>query len=170
MGEPAKTAPLSMTTIAKDNAIYDEVVNIPVHVGDQEYTIQLHPYFSNTKVREMIEELRMFIVNSSDENIELNMEQELHDIIGYFMVRHFSNIKMTTSKKAKRIFAEYRQALDSDVFKVIIRAIPKESIQKVYQAICELQELYVSLEKQMQHLQAEYEKKTAYDQQAEYDQ
>ena len=156
MGEPAKTAPLTMAQIAKENTIYDEIVEIPVHVGDTEHVIQLHPYFTNTKVRDMVEELRAFIVNSSDENLKLNIEQELHDIIGYFMVRHFSNIKMTTSKKAKRIFMEYKQALDSDVFKVIIRAIPKESIQKVYQAICELQELYVTLEKQMQYLQAVY--------------
>lgn len=157
MGNPAKPKPLSMAAIIKSNTMYDQTVEFPVTVGDREFMIIVYPYFSNTKIRSMLEDVKDFVNQAKEENLNIDLEAEFTDIIGYFIVRHFTNIKMTTSKRAKAICEEYRQMLNSDIFKLIIKAIPEESLQKVYYAIYEMQELYKTLETKLNALKQTYE-------------
>ena len=154
--KPQKPKQLPFSVIAQENSIYEEFVEFPVFVNDTEYIIKLYPYFSNTKISSLIQELIEFIKNSQEEQLDFDADAEFSDLIAYFMMRTFTDIKFTSSKKAKAIIQEYEQAKNSDLFKVIISSIPEESITKVYDAIYEIQEVNAKLMNQVKRMQEEY--------------
>jgi hypothetical protein len=62
-------------------------------------------------------------------------------------------MKFTTSKKAKKIYDEFKLALNSDLFKVLMETYPKESITKVWNRIFEVSEASTRLEHKVKEAQ-----------------
>jgi hypothetical protein len=144
---------LTMKEVKESNKIYNEVIELPVIVGNQERTVTFKPYFSNVAVKKLVDKIQEFYVNAKKENLEFDEDYSDDDIIYYFIVRQFSDIKFTTSKKAKAIYEEFKEAINSDLFTVILKSIPEESYAKVYDRIKDITELGARLENQIKQLQ-----------------
>jgi hypothetical protein len=143
---------LTIKEVKESNKIYNEQIELDVQVGDKEYTVKFKPYFSNIEVKNLVDDIQLFHVNAKKEKLEIQ-DDEIDDMNGYFIVRHFSDIKMTTSKKAKTLYAEFKEAINSDLFTVILKSIPEESYAKVYDRIKDITELGAKLENQIRQLQ-----------------
>jgi hypothetical protein len=143
---------LTMKEVKESNKVFEEQIELPVQVGDREYTVKFKPYFSNVEVKNLVDDIQLFHVNAKKEKLEIQ-DDEIDDINGYFIIRHFSDIKMTTSKKVKTLYAEFKEAINSDLFTVILKSIPEESYAKVYDRIKDINELGARLENQIKQLQ-----------------
>ncbi|PGZ96946.1 hypothetical protein COE51_16375 [Bacillus pseudomycoides] len=134
---------LSMKEIKADSQKYNEYIEIPLQ--DDKYVVKVYPYFSPSKVSVLLNDLTNFYRNATEEKVNLNSEN-FDDILGYFIVRHFSDIKMTKSKKAKMIFEEFKLAQNSTLFELILKSIPEESIDYLFGKVYELIEFSAKLE------------------------
>lgn len=148
------TKQLSMKVIADDNKKYKEQVELPVTAQGQEFLVTFHPYFSPTKIKKLVDELILFYQNAKKEKVNPN-EDEFDDLVAYFIIRTFTNIKMTTSKKAKTIYEEYKSAIDSTLFQLILSTIPEESIMEVHKRILQSIELSGRLESKVKMVKEE---------------
>lgn len=133
-------------------SIYDEFVEIPVNSQDKEYIVKMYPYFKPEKVRDLVEEIGEFYLSCEKEKITVS-QKEQDDIVGYFITKYFTNMIFTKSKKAKKVYEEFKIAVNSGLFKTLMEAYPKESIMSVYDRIYEVLEANAELESQMQRYQ-----------------
>lgn len=153
---------VSIAMLKEEVKMYDEFIEIPLTLADgTNYSIKLYPYFKPDKVRDLIDEMTEFIQNCNKEKVEIPKNEE-DDLIGYFIVKYFTDLKFTKSKKAKIIYEEFKIALNTEIFKILIEAFPPESIQKVYERMHEVIEANAKLhdiaskaQKQIQELPLE---------------
>lgn len=143
---------LSMSTVKESNKIYYETVDIELTVGDEEYIVKFSPFFSPITVNEMFQDVGEFLTKSQEEKLDVQ-DSEFDDILGYFIVKHFTNIKFSQSKKAKAIYAEYNEAKNSKLFDIILKSVPEESMKYVYEKLFERQEMVTKLQTQMESVQ-----------------
>jgi hypothetical protein len=143
---------LSMKVIADDNKKYKEQIEFPVTAQGEEFIVKFHPYFSPTKISSLVEKMILFFQSASKEKLNIPNE-EFDDLVGYFIIKTFSNIKMTTSKKAQTIYDEYKMSIDSPLFELILSSIPEESILDVHKRIFDTIELSAKLENKMKMVQ-----------------
>lgn len=147
---------LSMKEVQKEVNIYNEFVEFPVTVNGTEYEVKLFPFFSPEKVTKMLNEIVEFNKAAQKENFELP-ENQWEEFVAYYIVRTFTNIKMTKSKKAKVIYQEFKSAINSKLFDVIIQSIPEESVNYVYEKLYQMVELTAKFEGKLAQLQEEYQ-------------
>jgi hypothetical protein len=145
---------LSMKVVTEDTKKYKEQVEFPVNAQGEEYIVKFYPYFSPTKIKSLVETMIQFFQSAKQENLDIPNE-EFDDLVGYFIIRKFTNIKMTTSKKAKSIYDEYKSAIDSPLFELILSTIPEESILAVHKRIFDTIELSAKLENKMKMVKEE---------------
>jgi N-glycosylase/DNA lyase len=145
---------LSMQVIKEDVKKYDEFIELPVKAQGNEYIVKIYPFFKPEKVRDMLNEMIGFYRNCEKEKVNVK-DEEFDDIVGYFIVKHFTNIKTTTSEKAKKIYEEFKVAINSQLFEVILKTLPEESIQYVYNKIFEIIELNAKLQNKIKKFQDE---------------
>lgn len=145
---------LSMNLIKENNKQYKEFVEIPVNAQGQEYIVKIWPFFSPVKVAKLRDELIEFRQNVDKEKLIIE-DKEWDDIIAYYIVREFTNIKMTQGKKAKTIYDEFKEAINSKLFEVILKSFPEESIMFVHEKIYELAEMNAKLENRIRQVQKE---------------
>ena len=126
-----------MSVLEKENNIQDEEVSISFDINGDNYEVKMYPYFKPEKIRDLVNDLVLFYKNAEKEKLEVDSQEE-SDLIGYFLIKHFSNIKTTKSKVAKTIYKEFKTALNSVVIQEIIKTFPSESIEKVYTRIYEV--------------------------------
>lgn len=123
---------LTVSKIKDVNKKYKAFIELPVYLEDEEYIIKIYPFFKPEKVKKMVDEWILFYQNVKKENIEINKDYE-SDIVAYFIVRNFTDLKFTTSKKAKVIFEEIKEIINApQVFDVVLKAFPEESIKDIY--------------------------------------
>lgn len=139
---------LSMSLISQDNKKYNETVELPVDVSGEEYIIKIYPFFSPIKVNNMLNEIGEFLNNAKKENVKIK-DEDFDYIIGYYIVKYFTDIKFTSSKKPNRIYKEIKEAMNSKLFDVILKSIPEESIEYVYEKIFEKQEMVAKIENKL---------------------
>ncbi|MGD6876772.1 hypothetical protein [Bacillus infantis] len=125
---------VSIQMIKDEVSMYDEYVEIPVPVGGRELTVKMYPYFKPEKVRDLVSSLTEFYQLCEKEKVTVP-EIDQDDLIGYFIVKYFTDIKFSRSKKAKSIFEEFKVAQNSTLFKVLMETFPKESIYSVHDRI-----------------------------------
>ena len=130
---------VSIKQLEPEVNIYKEFVEIPVTINgnDEEYAIKLYPYFKPEKIKKLVNELVLFFQTAAKEKLNIP-DEEQDDLIGFFMVKHFTNLKFTTSKKAVNIYKEFKIALNTSVFKTLIETFPAESKYEVMQRIFEI--------------------------------
>ncbi|MBD1379219.1 hypothetical protein [Metabacillus arenae] len=145
---------LSMSVIKEDAKQYDEFIEIPVTAQGKEYIVKLWPFFSPTSVNKLINELIEFKKKADEEKLKIE-DKSWDDLIGYFIVRHFTDIKMTKSKKAKTIYDEFKSAINSKLFEIILKSIPEESMMFVHGKIMELAEMNAKLQERVRQAQKE---------------
>lgn len=133
--------------LAEENEIYNEFVEIPVFYEEKEHFIKVYPYFSPEKVRDSVDSLFKFYQKAKEENIAVP-EEEGSDIIAYFVVRYFTDIAFSRSKKAKVLYKEFKQVLNSKVFKTVVETFPHESLKEVYERIYQVNDMAQILELQ----------------------
>lgn len=147
-----------LSQLKEINKIYDEFVEIQIDVPTEEgivqETIKLYPAFKPEKIRDLVEEMTEFYKAADKEKIKIE-DKEMDDIVGYFIFRHFTDITMTKSKKAKILHEEYKLLINSSLYKQIGKLIPEQSIQSVYEYIQEVIEASVKIEKQLRQQQKE---------------
>ena len=142
-----------LSQLREINKAYDKFVEIPVSVGETQYKIKLYPNFKPEKIRDLVEELADFYKNADEEKVKVDSPKEDDDIIGYFIFRYFTDIKMTTSKKAKTIYDDYKLLVNSDLYREIGKLIPKESVEKVYRRIDEVLQASAEIQRQFEKAQ-----------------
>jgi hypothetical protein len=128
---------LSISQLKDEVSIYDEFIEIPVTMNEKEYAVRMYPYFKPEKIRDLVNELHDFLNVAKQEKLVIPPIEE-DDLVGYFIVKYFTNLTATKSKKAKAIYNEFKIALNSKLFKVLIEAFPKDSIGEVYDRIYEV--------------------------------
>src|SRR5690606_27934114 len=132
--------------------IYNETVDIPVTISGEEYTVKMYPFFSPEKVRECVDSRNEFLIKADKEKLQIP-QHEIDDITGYFIISHFTNLKLNLNKKAKSVYSDFKEALNSPLFKVLMKSFPQESIKDVYDRIFDLLEAQGKLEDQLQQFQ-----------------
>ncbi len=140
---------LNMSTVKESNKIYSETVDIELTVGNEEYIVKFLPFFSPITVNKMLLDIGEFLTKSQEEKLDVK-DSEFDDILGYFIVKHFTNIKFSQSKKAKSIYSEYNEAKNSKLFDIILKSVPEESMKYVYEKIFERQEMVSKLQGQLE--------------------
>src|SRR5690554_2468559 len=103
MAKKKQEKQLSISMLKEYNKRFDEIVDIPVDFNGEEYVVKMHPFFSPTKVKELVDNLITFYKNAEKEKLSVPQELE-DDLVGYFIVGTFSNLKLSLTKKAKSIF------------------------------------------------------------------
>jgi hypothetical protein len=133
-------------------SIFDEFVEIPVSSQDKEYIVKMYPYFKPERIRDLVNELVDFYKLCDKEKVSIpQIEQD--DLIGYFIVKYFTNMIFTKSKKAKKIYEEFKLTLNSQLFKTLMETYPKDSIQSVYERIYQVIEVNAELQNQFKQYQ-----------------
>jgi hypothetical protein len=124
----------SVAQLQDEVSMYDEFVEIPVTAQGKEYIVKMYPYFKPEKIRDLVNELIEFFKASDKEKVTVQPIEE-DDLVGYYIIKYFTDMKFTKSKKAKNIYAEFKLALNSQLFKVLMETYPQESVQQVYERI-----------------------------------
>ncbi|MFJ7680325.1 hypothetical protein ACIQXQ_20060 [Peribacillus sp. NPDC097198] len=130
---------LKISDIKKENDIYKVKVDVNVYVNGVKHVVKVVPFFKPSKVVMLVDDLIGFYKKAATEKITIEEKYE-HDVIGYFMLKHFTNIKFTTSKTAYRIYDEFQSIIESPIYKSLLLAFPEESIKAVYERILDVQE------------------------------
>jgi hypothetical protein len=147
----------SVSQLQDEVSMYEEFVEIDFTSKGQEYTVKLFPYFKPEKIRDLVNELIEFFKVAEKEKVEVNPIEE-DDLIGYYILKYFTDMKFTKSKKAKNIYAEFKLALNSKVFKLLMETYPKESIQTVIDRIYEVSSVSDKLENDFKEEQEKIKK------------
>lgn len=136
----AKNKNVTMSMIKEDNKRYKEYLSVDIDVNGESHEVKLYPFFAPEKVAKLRDEIYQFKVNTEKEKLNIN-ESEWSDIIAYFILKYFTNITMTSSKKAKTIYNEYKEVINSRVAEFLLRQFPQESIFYVHDKINEVTEM-----------------------------
>ncbi|MEH7346012.1 hypothetical protein V7122_19400 [Bacillus sp. JJ1532] len=128
------TKQVSISMLKEDNKIYDEFIEVPVDYDEQEHIIKVYPYFKPTKVQKLVDSLVDFYKSAQEENISIPKEEE-SDIIAYFIVKFFTDVKFANSKKAKTMYDEFKIVLNAKIFQFIFKLFPEDSIKEVHERI-----------------------------------
>jgi hypothetical protein len=142
----------SVSQLQDEVSIYDEYVEIPVVAQGKEYMVKMYPYFKPEKIRDLVNELIQFFQAAEKEKVVIQPIEE-EDLIGYYIIKYFTDMKFTKSKKAKNIYSEFKLALNSQLFKVLMETYPQESIQQVYERIFNIGEAKEMFESKFQEAQ-----------------
>jgi DNA uptake protein ComE-like DNA-binding protein len=124
----------SVSQLQDEVSMYEEFVEIPVTAQGKEYIVKMYPFFKPEKVRDLVDEMIEFFKVADKEKVEVKPIEE-DDLIGYFVIKYFTDMKFTKSKKAKSIYNEFKLALNSQLFKVLMETYPEESIKSVHERI-----------------------------------
>jgi hypothetical protein len=143
---------LSISMLKQEVEVYNESVDIPFVVGDKEINVKLKPFFSPTLIRDIVSDITLFFLNADKEKLIIDKNEE-DDIVGYFILRHCTDIKFSKGKKAKTLYDEFKILVNSQIFKVLLDAIPQESIASVYDTIYEVIEVSTKFQKQLKKYQ-----------------
>lgn len=127
---------LSVSVLREENKIYDEYVEIPVISQNKEYIIKLYPFFPPEKIKSLVISLAEFFHNAEKEKVKLEAKFE-DDLVMYYIVKYFTDIKFSKSKKAKSIYDEFKSVINSKVYKEMVKLFPEQSISEVYDQIFE---------------------------------
>ena len=130
---------LKISDIKNENNIYRAKVDVNVYVNGVEHVVKVSPFLKPSKVAELVDELIQFYKKAAKEEITVAEKYE-HDVIGYFMLKHFTDLKFTTSKTAYRIYDEFNSIIESPVYRTLLQVFPEESIKAVYERIIEIQQ------------------------------
>jgi hypothetical protein len=130
----------SVSQLQDEVSIYDEFVEFPILTQGKEYIVKMFPYFKPEKVRDLVLDLQNFFNAAEKEKLTIPPIEE-DDLVGYFIVKYFTDMKFTKSKKAKVIYSEFKLTLNSRLFKVLMKSYPQESVQSVFERIFEIIEV-----------------------------
>ena len=124
---------VSANMLKPEADLHKEYVEIPVDVpgSDDIHIIKLYPSFSPEKIRDCVKEMAEFFNNCTKEKTTYKKEEE-HDILLFFVVRHFTNLKMSKSKKSKKIYDDFKPVVNTELFRLLAKSFPQSSIDKVY--------------------------------------
>ncbi|WP_299831213.1 hypothetical protein [uncultured Metabacillus sp.] len=146
------TKKLSISKLKDEAKVFDEFVEIDVDVNGEEYTVKMYPYFKPEKIRDLVNELTEFFQKAKEEKLEIPKIEE-DDLIAFFICKHFTDIKFTTSKKVKKIYEEFKLLINSSLFKVLSKSFPQESVAQVFDRIFEIIETNAVLENKFKQTQ-----------------
>jgi hypothetical protein len=146
---------LSMKQVKESNSIYNETVEIPIDVNGEEFIIKLKPYLHQESIRELIQNYADFLKLCEKKSVKIKESEEI-DLLSFFTVKHTTDIKFTSSKKAKTIYDEFQEAKKSKLFKVILESIPEETHNDIWEYAMEVVEVNAKLQRQMEQLQDEF--------------
>jgi hypothetical protein len=130
----------SVSQLQDEVSVYDEYVEFPIQTQGKEYIVKLFPFFKPEKVRDLVIDLQNFFKAAEQEKVNISPIEE-DDLVGYFIVKYFTDMKFTKSKKAKVIYNEFKLTLNSQLFKILMKSYPQESVQSVYERIFEIIEV-----------------------------
>lgn len=131
-----------------ESKIYQEYIEIPINVKDEEYIVKMYPYFKPDKVKDCVKDITIFFQSCGEQNFKYKKNEE-NDIVFYFIVKHFTDIKLTSSKKVKTIYGEYKALINSDIGQVLMRAFPEESIQRIYTRMLDVLDASAKIEESL---------------------
>ncbi|MGD7047088.1 hypothetical protein FZC83_02395 [Rossellomorea marisflavi] len=131
---------LSIAVLEEEIKHYDEVFEVDfVGRNGESYVVKIHPYFKPEKVSATLREAGDFFNKAKEEKLVVP-EFEQEDLIMFFIVKQFTNLKFTRSKKAKKVYSEFKIAINTPLFAEIVKAFPDESLEAVYKRMYEIQE------------------------------
>jgi hypothetical protein len=143
---------LSVSQLKDEVSMYDEFAEFPIVISGKEYIVKMFPYFKPEKIRDLVNELFDFLKAADKEKVNIPPIEE-DDLVGYFIVKYFTDMTFTKSKKAKVIYNEFKLTLNSKLFKVLMESYPKDSIQLVYDRIYGIIEADAQLKNRFSEMQ-----------------
>lgn len=150
----------TLKSLVKDEVeAYNTYFDIPfIPFGQTDpVQIRIYPLFSPQKVAITVNEYIGFINKAVQEKINITPEEE-GDLLGYFVIKNFTNVKTTTSKKAKTVYDEFKMLVNSRFYTEIISFFPEESMRAVHERLFEIIEASDQLNTQFKQIQKEAEK------------
>lgn len=136
--------------------IYDEYVELPFTPfgSDKDIIVKLYYSFKPEKVKNLINEYAAFIHTSKKEKLSLE-DDELEDLLCYYIIKYFTDVTTTKSKKAKTIYNEFKLLINSRFYTQIMELFPAESIKEVQNRWMQLIEISGKMEQQLASIQKE---------------
>jgi hypothetical protein len=141
---------LPISVFREENKLYEEFIEIPVTAQGLEYIVKLFPFFSPEKIRDLVKDLVEFCKAAVSDNIHID-DIEQSDVVGYFILKHFTDVKFSKSKKAKNIYAEFKAVLNAKVFQDILKSFPESSVNDVWNRIHEVLAENEKVQKRMEN-------------------
>lgn len=122
---------LTLKHIERENKKFEKKEKIDL---DDDFFVYIYPNFSPKKIQEMIVEM----ISDTEQAKELGLEEEFNQIRysdwGFFhMIKYFADLDIPSDFKEK--LSAYFTLVESEFYKTILSAFPKESIEKVGQAM-----------------------------------
>ncbi|MEC1155637.1 hypothetical protein [Cytobacillus horneckiae] len=137
----------------KANMLKKEVQNFyrylefPLSYEDNEYLVRMYPFFKPEKINNLLNKMAVFFKTAKEENVKIDPNHEA-DIVSYYILREFTDIQFTASKKPKTIYDEFKIILNSPICQKLLKSFPKESIEQVYDRIHEVIEMNDKIKEQ----------------------
>ncbi|MEX3710876.1 hypothetical protein ABFV99_00580 [Cytobacillus horneckiae] len=119
---------------------FDRYLEFPLSYNDTEYPVRLYPFFKPEKINNLLNEMAVFFQTAKKENVKIDPNHEA-DIVSYYILRQFSDIQFTKSKKSRMIYDEFKTVINSPICQTLLKAYPKESIEQVYDRVYEVIEM-----------------------------
>ncbi|AKO91908.1 hypothetical protein BEH_07210 [Priestia filamentosa] len=141
-----KQQQFSVSMLKPEVDFYKQTRDVTATLPDgTELPITFTPFFSPESIRELLIEIGKFFEKAQEENLDVDsMSQE--DIVNCFILKHYTDMKFTTSKKAKTLFNLFEILVNSKLYSDILDVIPEESILSVKEAIFKIYESSIEQE------------------------
>lgn len=144
---------MALSMLKEEVKVYDETIDLTVEIeGHDDITVVIHPFFKPDKVTKMLEDMKEFMMKAEQEKLNID-ESDENDLIGFFIVKHFTDIKVTRRKKAKLIFEEFKLLQNSRIYKELMQVFPEESTEYVFERLFEAYEQGAKLENKLMQIQ-----------------
>lgn len=135
---------------------YDEFITIDVDAQGKAYIVKVFPFFSPIETKELLNQMIAFFKDANETKLVIE-DNEFDDLIAYFCMRKFTDIKMTKSKKAKVLYKEFKTCKNSKLFELIAASFAEESTEYLYSQLFKLTEFAAKIETKIKMAQSQIE-------------
>lgn len=143
---------LTIKAVKDDNKKYAEKKRIDFAGTD--YYINIYPYFSPTKIKDMYEDLADTMKKSKEMNIDIK-DSYIQEFLLFFVIKHFSDLY--TPKKTKELIQFFIEFINTDYYQLIIKEYNQEEINKVISKLFEVYGTSSDIEKTTKNLKEQIE-------------
>lgn len=147
-----KSTNLKLSQVKKE---YKETQEKEIHTFQNGSTLDFYPYFTDSKLDEMIHELSADFKHAEEKGIIIS-EKFQHDYILFMCIKTFTHLSKEIPAEFELKYQVMEQLVDTGYFKEIIEdAFLPEQIRKVWDKMTEIGSKYAFLESLTKKMQNE---------------
>jgi len=128
-----------------------------VYTFDDGKTLKYYPVFANTKIEELIEELRVKIEYIEEKGIELSDKMTMNYVL-FLCIKYFTDLNKYIPNSFEEQIAFMKEMVNADYFRPIVeKAFDPKQISKVLDEIVDILSSYYTVKKIFMDAQKKFE-------------